>query len=405
SDDATNSVHINAPADQVAKAKAFLTKIDVGKERIVPGKPEWQTYTVPAGTADGFAMALQDQYRQTSVRVRALSGNQIMVYATPADQIDVIEYVRNNEKANKETAKNFGVGSTDVSDVLTMLKAMFPSQDKGGPYIGMHPNGNMITVRGKPEQVNDVDQAIKALGGGDGKSGGDFSSEKVRTINLKEGSAADLAEALKELLKGMGAPDVKVNRPGGSATPPPPAPSPMPTIPPRPIPKGDGPGEKKGAVEPGAIKAYGLGVRDLDTSKMLAMGAGQIIDPEAEKKKKSEGPELTITAVGDRLIITGDDPKMVALAHDLAQWIIKGKGEAYEVYRLENANAAEAARVLNEWFNGQQQQQNRNQNPFQFQFPQFGRQQDTPPVEPRVRIVAEQSSNSLLVRAKPLDLI
>ena len=99
---------------------------------------------------------------------------------------------------------------------------------------------------------------------------------------------------------------------------------------------------------------------------MLAMGGGQIVDPAAEKKK-SEGSPLTITAVGDRLIITGDDPKAVALAHDLARLIVSGKGEGYQVFRLENANAVEAARVLNEWFNPQtQQQQNRNQNPFQF---------------------------------------
>ena len=129
------------------------------------------------------------------------------------------------------------------------------------------------------------------------------------------------------------------------------------------LPNLDVPGSpKKGAAEPGAGKGYGVGVRDLDTSHMLAMGGGQLFDPTKEKKDpaaaKGTGQPLTITAVGDRLIITGDDPKQVALAHELARLIISGKGEVYKVFRLNNSNATEVARVLNEWFNGPQQQQN-----------------------------------------------
>ena len=69
------------------------------------------------------------------------------------------------------------------------------------------------------------------------------------------------------------------------------------------------------------------------------------------RRRRATGSPLTITAVGDRLIITGDDPKAVALAHDLARLIVSGKGEGYQVFRLQNANAVEVARVLNEWFN------------------------------------------------------
>ena len=41
----------------------------------------------------------------------------------------------------------------DCRDAVTMLKAMFPSPDEGGPFIDKHPNGTGIIVRGKPEQV------------------------------------------------------------------------------------------------------------------------------------------------------------------------------------------------------------------------------------------------------------
>ena len=104
----------------------------------------------------------------TSVRVRALSGNQILVYATPADQLDIIEYINGYGKANKEITKTLSAGSMDLTDAVTLLKAMFPLPDKGGPFIDKHPNGNGIVVRGKPEQIADIEAV---LGKGMGSSG------------------------------------------------------------------------------------------------------------------------------------------------------------------------------------------------------------------------------------------
>jgi len=178
------------------------------------------------------------------------------------------------------------------------------------------------------------------------------------------------------------------------------------------VPKKPAVDDKSRTFEPGTNKTYGLGVRDLERSHLISTNE-QLVDP-AEDKKKSAADQssLTITAIGDKLIITGSDPKMVALAHELALKITSNKGEMYQVFRLKNANAGEAARVLNEWFNPQpqQQQQQRNQNPFQqlFQGRLGGAQQPAANPEetkPRVRIVAEQTSNSLLVRANMLDLI
>ena len=189
-DDATNSVHVNAAADQVSRAKAFLTKIDIGKEKIIPGKAEWQSYPVPAGSAEAMAQALQDVYRVTSVRVRALSGNQIWVYATPADQLDIIEYINGYGKANKEITKTLSAGSMDLTDAVTLLKAMFPLPDKGGPFIDKHPNGNGIVVRGKPEQIADIEAVLGKGMGSSGTSDTATESDKVRILNLKDGSAA-----------------------------------------------------------------------------------------------------------------------------------------------------------------------------------------------------------------------
>ena len=63
------------------------------------------------------------------------------------------------------------------------------------------------------------------------------------------------------------------------------------------------------------------------------------------------------------------------------------------------------ARVLNEWFNPQPQQQSQQRNPFAaFAGGGFGGRgaPEPAPEKPRIRVVAEQTSNSLLVRANTL---
>src|SRR5262245_5134088 len=163
-DDVTNTVYINGPAEKVAQGKSFIAKYDVapyaGAEKVPPGSPEFQTYPVAAGMADGFALALQEYYRGTNVRVRALSGSQIIVYATPADHLDIIKYLNNLSKNTNEVAKTIELSGIDVSEAVLMLTKMFPAQDKGGPYIGAHPNGTGVVVRGKPEQVKDVELVL-----------------------------------------------------------------------------------------------------------------------------------------------------------------------------------------------------------------------------------------------------
>jgi type II secretory pathway component GspD/PulD (secretin) len=118
---------------------------------------------------------------------------------------------------------------------------------------------------------------------------------------------------------------------------------------------------------------------------------------------------VTITVVGNRLILQSDDPAALALAQELVHLLTEApKGEGgFEIIRLENANATEAAKVLDEVFNGKPAPP---PSPFAI-LPFFRRATNarTPappsPDENKVRIVADPGSNSLLVRASPLDLL
>jgi hypothetical protein len=115
----------------------------------------------------------------------------------------------------------------------------------------------------------------------------------------------------------------------------------------------------------------------------------------------------TITVVGDRLVISGDDPKKVALAYDLARLILEDKGQSYRTFRLQYASATELAQVLEEWFNGPPKPA---PNPLaSLMMIRGGRgvrpTPPEPPKPPRVHVVAEPATNSLIVRAGTLDLV
>jgi type II secretory pathway component GspD/PulD (secretin) len=167
----------------------------------------------------------------------------------------------------------------------------------------------------------------------------------MRIITLEKGSAAALAEALGKLLSKMRANPVKVVVPGGKETAPKPAPKPP----------------KEGAKLPG----------------------------------KADAP-VTITAVGNQLILASEDAEALALAQDVVRLLTApGPGEGdFEVIRLRHASAAAVARTLDEAFNGPQKAEIPPKG--------FG-----PPARraDRIRVVAEPVTNSVLVRASPIDVL
>ena len=121
--------------------------------------------------------------------------------------IEIQEHISKITEANNATAKTIPVGGMELSSAVTILKGMFLDPVKGGPYIEAHPNGTGVLVRGKKDQVADVELAIKngLQEGGEGISG----SGNIQIINLKEGSGAMMAEALQRMLKQMGKGDLR----------------------------------------------------------------------------------------------------------------------------------------------------------------------------------------------------
>lgn len=122
---------------------------------------------------------------------------------------------------------------------------------------------------------------------------------------------------------------------------------------------------------------------------------------------------VTIMAVGNRLVVSSDDPEALKLVQELVRMLTKtnaAEGD-FTIIPLRNARAADAAQILDECYNGTRQNGSFRGRGTGGGFGGFAGPtafaQTTPatPAENRIRVVADSATNALIVQAKPLDLI
>jgi type II secretory pathway component GspD/PulD (secretin) len=409
SDERTNTVLVTGPADKVAAAEAILKRIDVeqkGQKPILVGPPSLKIYSVKEGTAESIAKTLQEVYKASpTCRISTAGATRVLVYATPEDQEDIARQILTaGEKAGSKT-QTFAVGDLDASTVAEMLQAMFGETKGGAPVIKALTDRNVIVARGTEEQIDEVKQALEATIGM--PKGGGADASRIRSVTLEGGNATLLAEEIARVLKQMRKNPVEVISPGG----------------------GDAPKEDKKDKLPPPKKV------DRESRRMVPGGARVarvsfyqdpgIVDPRDKKDTRPGSKEkpIRIYSVGNRLLITGDDPEAMALIQQLiALYTDKRNKGDFEVIKLRNANAVEAATALDQVFNGTRPATSTpvGGNPFgggrgrggflgggpggffnPFAAP--GASTPTNPQEDRIRVVAYPSTNSILVRANPLD--
>lgn len=396
-DERTNTVLVTGPANKIAQAREILKKLDVPQPHQAPvlvGPPILKTYQVPSGGAEAIVKTLQDIYKSSpTIRISSIGNNQILVWAGPDDQFEIAKHIIGTTDQNA-TTELLPMTTLDAAKTADTLKGMFGEPKSGGPYIEADTQRNSIIVKGTRGQVSDVKAALKAIGEGDAAS-----TATMRVITINQGSTSTLAEALERLLPQMRKNPVRVIMPGK-----PRSEEPKPAAPDK---KAKPPADTDSRLPaPGSQAASALLVRADDR---------QLVDPKENKKpKKDDRPgkadaPVTITAFGNRLIITSEDPAALALVQELVRLLTQNQGGEgdFEIIKLKNASATEAARILDEAFNGSKQQP-QQQPAFGGFFGRFGGRGATAPTNPaanRVRIVADPATNSLLVRANPLDML
>jgi type II secretory pathway component GspD/PulD (secretin) len=340
-DERTNTIFVVGPAEAIAKARNLLKQYDTpvrGQPPMATGTPILRTYTVPGGSAEPLAKLLQDVFRNsTTTRILPLANNQIMVYAGPEEQLEIARLL---QPAATTTVELVPLSSFDGERVVATLTGMFGSPSQGGPFLEYNSQKRVLIVRGSADQIIDVKTALRQLEGSAQAKG-------VRVFTLDHGSAATMAEMLLELLPRMRSNPVKM-----------------------------------------VIPATGLS--RAEKPKVIAAG-------KKDGKPGKADVWILLTAFGNQLIVTTDDPEAMATVAELVRLfqtpVVDGD---FHVIRLKNAQATGVARVLDEVFNGPPQPRGG-----------FGPAKGSGPAMPRaerVRIVADPITNSLLIRASQMDL-
>jgi type II secretion system protein D len=392
-DERLNTVFVSGPANKTAQAKAIMDRIDVqqkGQAPVLIGQPSLVSYSVSSGSAEALANVLKETYKdRTNVRIVPAGSNAILVWGDPEDQIEIGAQILKSGKKDAET-KVIKLGSLDATKTAETLKGMFgdaKDPKSGAPFIEADTGRNAIVVKGTPAQVKDVTDTLDAMG----EVGGSAEPGKMRVYTIDKGSAAALAEALEKLLPQMRKNPVKVVVPSSE------------NKKPEPI--------KEPSKEPPPQEEGGDEVSDGATGN----GHGpQLVDPQEKKRAEKEKPgnekPIHIIASGNRLLVTSDDPEALRLVQELIRLYTEpssAEGE-FEVIKLENANAADVAKILDEAYNGVKSQPTQ-QVGFPGFFNQFGGRNAMPapstPSTTRIRVVADPATNSLLVRASPLDML
>ena len=388
SDEATNTVFVSGPADKLAMAKIMLKNIDVGTEKYVIGPALMKTYSIPGGNAEAVATMLTANFKDSNtVKITAIGNSSILVYAYPADHFRISKDLETSKPPGG--AVKIMLTTLDANRVVDTLKNIYSSDNgkAGYPYIEADFSDNAIIVKGSEEQLAEVRDIVKALGEQPATAGGQGSSN-LKIITLEKGNAAALAEAVQKAMEQLRQNPVNVINPNAK-----------PATPPKDTKKKDG-GEEQ------------------DEPKKQT----QLFDPQKQNDTRPGDKKLpiTITAIGNKIIINSDDPAALAMAQEIIRLYIQSpKGEAgFEIIRLKNAKAMDAAKILDDAFNGPKQQPGINLPGFNqgggggrgggganFFAQMMAAQSSQAAAKPRIRVVADPATNSLLVQAGPLDML
>jgi general secretion pathway protein D len=442
-DEKTNTVLVTGPANITDKARGIVEDLDVagpdGKPIIV-GPPLLKTYNVTSGTAEALAKTLAEAYQDSpTTRISAANDSTIIVYASPEDQFKIGQQILGGTTGSGKDTQKFTVGGNDAEKIAETLTSMFGDPEDGAPVINADTDSNSVVVHGTEDQLVAVQRAVDVIIGvppGTGVMGGN-----MRVLTIKNGDAGVLAEALKKMLGEMvdNPVEVEVVRPGSGALKPP---TPRPTPPPeRPTPPPERPERPRRPLNdarlPGGLKVYPVVAYEEEPPPMpgakedekgpkpgdkkevkpapmpKAPTPGDKKEPMPAAPKQEKKKPVRIVATGNQILVVSDDPKALALVQAMVRLMTKtpeGEG-GFEVIKLKYANATEAAKALDEVFNGKSatNSNNRGGGGAASFFNRFSRggatTQPTTPTPGRVRVVAYPPNNSLLVKASPLDML
>ncbi|MBM3980196.1 MAG: hypothetical protein FJ304_07900 [Planctomycetes bacterium] len=411
-----NAILVTAPQDKIGLAKKIIEdndkQLSPTDTPVVPQEPVVQTYGVPPGSAAELAKSIQAKHPWINI-VALPQQNQLLVVAGKDDQSLVNKIVNGEGPSGVSSETTFiPLYSLDPGESAATITKLMPTTLAGGPSV--EPQKTTATpgllIKGTAAHIKEIKDILEKLGEPNVKTGvgGGTGGPNTRTLSLGANTNATLvAEVLGKAMEGMGK-KVIINDP---LNPPKPREIPkLPSLPTPPTPKFEPPPAPM--VPPGRGPTSDLR-QPLPGRDFLVPVAAQIVDPD----KKDDKP-ITIVVSGGKLIISSKDTEALDVIQQLYRVLMTDGNtpldSVMKVIPLKFVAAEDAAREITEIFNGPQQQQQggRQQgglgglNPLALLGLGGGGGGPAAPTPGRVRVVAEKSSNSLIVvRASPLDVM
>jgi len=328
------------------------------------------------------------------------------VTGTPSELDEVRTFIRAIDPGRQQ--KMISVQGLDVVDVADTLKSAL-GDTKTGPFIEAQKISGAVLVVGSKGQIEQAEELVKVLAANEDSSG-----SSIRIITINQGSASTAAEAVERMFKQMRKNPVNVispsRRPEDS------------------LPKRDRDRDEEKPLKKTGLDRY----RDVemvaytDEKPEKKTDFKELKDRDTEKKDPKDLPgstdmPVTISAFGNRIVVSSKDPKALALVSELIRLVMTSPGEGdFEVIKLRYATAADAARIIDEAFNGPKQQPGQQQPgpggiagiaASLIGIPGIGGGGARPgapgalAATERVRVVADPGTNSILVRANPIDFL
>ncbi len=420
SDKGTNTVFVSGPPDKIEQAKEVLLKADVpqkkGQKGILIGPYTFSIHEVPLGNADVMAKMIGDIFKDDSIRIQVNPPSRLLVYADPQTHLEINMLLTATPAPAQEMAL-VRLNRLDAYRFAETLKSMFPDSVNRSPFIEADTDNNSIRLRGTTAQVKAAKEVITAYDGA-GVGAGSI------MINLDKGSAVTVAEALEQLFPSIRDNPLKVITPGNGLGDKKDAKEPKktdgpPSVEPVPVPKKSSQNSST-RVTPDMVRQA---MHELPArySPVSSVSQEKIAEIQPKKEPNKKKPTVIITAFGNRILISSDDPEALDVLQQMIRILVNteaGPGD-FVVLRLHNADAVTVAKILDEAFNGKAGGGGGggggNRGPGGgggLNIPNIlgsvlgggGGGAPAGRVE-NIRVVADAGTNSLLVRAKPVDLM
>ena len=442
-DESTNTILVVGPPDKVSLAKKTLNDIDKPAPgqttKVTNGAAIMRIYNIPNGNADAIAKTLQQSYQNAnSVKITAAGSNSIIVYAFPDDQVEIGKQIVGSDERPQAALVDCGI--LDAPLIGDRLKEMFGDLKGGGLYVQADKDSNKIVLRGPPALVADAKAVILVM---QGAGQGGLDNGNLRSFTFEKGGAAAMGQFIEKTLKSKGYevqrydPESLFINPSSNV----PQDKMKPAELDRKNPLTPSEPKKDGGMEPAKKDGVDRSSRlffDSETQRVAfreeqqqpqqpGTGVGGLYrnrtdEPQAQPQPQPQGQAksglkplpVTITAFGNRIILSSKDKDDLDIAQVLILQFTRSSADGdFEVIRLRNGDATSAAQVLDEVFNGKAQPGGRGAGGGRGRGGAVDLTQINIGAQPQqvaqrtevIRVVADTTTNSLLVRASPLDML